>query len=133
MGVKASRIIIHGLYVKKFVIILKYRWPTKLSSIIFKVYRLDNAEQPEGMAASQSSFPVTHWAREIDSNLGFLGPKEITSLVLPKSEIVLSSVCVTVLFTKSTILKTFSPFASCLRNTEDSWAANSPVSGASGF
>lgn len=49
---------------------------------------------------------------ESDSNLGFLGPEEMTNFVLPRSEIVLSSVFVTILSTKSTIRKTLSPFAS---------------------
>ena len=49
---------------------------------------------------------------ESDSNLGFLGAEEMTNFVLPRSEIVLSSVFVTILSTKSTIRKTLSPFAS---------------------
>ena len=46
----------------------------------------------------------------------FVGPEEMTIFVLPMSEIVLSSVFVTILSTKSTIHKTISPFAS--------WAAS---------
>jgi len=55
--------------------------------------------------------PPTHCAIDKDSSLGFLGPEEITSLVEPKSDIVLSSVFVTVLSTKSIIRNIRSPFA----------------------
>ena len=63
-------------------------------------------------------FPITYWAMESDSNLGFLGAEEMANFVLPRSEIALSSVFLTLLSTKSMIRKTLSPFASwaSLRN-----------------
>ena len=74
---------------------------------------------------------ITHYPLSdgTDSSLGFLGPAEITSFLVPKSEIVLSS------DKKSTILSSFSPFASwaSFKSIADSCAAKGSAKGSSGF